>query len=758
MKLHSIILIACTISILGIGSPSQGQEPSGNRPLPKIVTRVQQVLEVPTFTIGERPFFTPCFETYVPTEHYFQLFADAGTELFSFNTNPASEDHHHSRPVSPSPGVFDYSQLDEWASLVLKVKPDAMLLPRVVIGTPQWWLEANPDEMEILDNGSTVYSDPNRNPTVPKNRPFPSIVSEKWRRDSGEFLKKLVDHIQSSPYADHIFGYLICGLDTEEWYHWSSGSDQLSGYSKHMEKAFQKWLQRKYGTVESLRKAWNNPQITFESVQVPSRDERYDLGQGTFRDPARKKDVIDFYIFYNEIVPETIDYFAGVMKEATGGTKVLGAFYGFMYEFRGDPEYGHNALEKYNQSKNLDFIFVTASYGHRGPGRGGDYTRSPALSVRLHNKLWYHDNDAGSFLAYTVMKNQDEATQRRHLEVLGVADTLEGTQGIYQRGSGFAICNGMYMSFFDLHGGYFDHPELMAEVKRLNRAFNVAGRYDRQSNSEILVISDENSCSYATFRSDLLESSLLAPQINLVKMGAPADHVLINDLELLNTDPYKLVIFLNCYNMTDRQRKLVEQKIKNNGRHVLWCYAPGYMNDTVASPDLMKQMTGINIVPADSEEFIAPQIELRGKTVLSTLFEKPIGHPKKVCQLFSVNDSSAETLGVLPGTDKVTFAIKPMGDWTSLYAITADLPSALYRELARQAGVHIWNDRSDTFYANKTFVTLHADGAGKRTIRFPWACDVFNMVTEEQVGANQESYTYDFKDGETLILRWKVRL
>ena len=145
--------------------------------------------------------------------------------------------------------------------------------------------------------------------------------------------------------------------------------------------------------MPTLQAAWNKPSITFETVIVPSREERFDLGQGTFRDPAKKMNVIDFYLFYNEIIPETIDYFAAIIKEVTGGTKVAGAFYGYMYEFRGDPEYGHNALEQYNKSKNLDFIFVTASYGNRQFATGGDYTRSPASSVRLHNKLWYHDND-----------------------------------------------------------------------------------------------------------------------------------------------------------------------------------------------------------------------------------------------------------------------------------------------------------------------------------------------------------------------------
>lgn len=127
-------------------------------------------------------------------------------------------------------------------------------------------------------------------------------------------------------------------------------------------------------------------------------------------------------------------------------------------------------------------------------------------------------------------------------------------------------------------------------------------------------------------------------------------------------------------------------------------------------------------------------------------------------QLFYVEDASAETLAVAPGTERATMAFKDMGTWKSLYAVAADMSAAVYRAIAREAGVHIYNDRDDTFYANKTFVCLHANGAGSRTIQFPWACDVTDMMTGEPVSVNSNAYTRDFKNGETVILRWKTRL
>lgn len=738
---------------------------------------VRPVLGVPTFVLSWddcrhfEPFVTPCFETYVPTLKYFQQFAEAGTQLYSFNTNAAACDYGHSKPTWIDIDTWDYSNFDERIERVLRADPDALVMPRINLGTPRWWMKANPDEAEILDHGSVEYKQPNRNPTVPQGRAYPSLGSKKWREDIAAALRRFLRHVDESGYNRHIFGYFLAGLDTEEWYHWSSGSNQLAGYSPHTRRAFQDWLRYKYRNDLTLQRAWNKPSITFDSVAVPPRDERFDLGQGTFRDPQKKMNVIDFYQFYNEIVPETIDYYARIVKEETRGRKVVGAFYGFMYEFRGDPEYGHNALSKYNQSEYLDYIFVTASYGNRQLGTGGDYSRSPAHSVKLHGKLWYHDNDVCSFLAKDVlarsgMPEDDEGLNniRNTLEVLGYVDTAEKTQWMYRRAMGFALCSGAYESYFDLHGGYYDHPELMSEVSRLNRVAQVAKRFDRSSNSEILVLSDEVSCNYPTFRSDLLAVSLLDTQHQLIKVGAPADHVLMDDLDILDTDPYKLIIFLNNYNMTDDQREWVNKKLKRDGKVLLWCYAPGLFKVNRKEEAGMQGLTGFNIVSARETESVRLQIKLTEgghslQKALTATGAPIVGPEKELGQLFYVQPDDGDiVLGQSPESDKAVMVMKDMGSWRSVYSITPTLPPHIIREIARFAGVHIYNERDDTLYANTNFLSVHANGAGKRTLHFPWACDIFDMVEEKYLGVNTDKLSVDFKNGETLILRWKTRL
>ena len=44
--------------------------------------------------------------------------------------------------------------------------------------------------------------------------------------------------------------------------------------------------------------------------------------------------VIDFYRFYSDIIPETLDYLAKAAKEASGYQKLVGAFYGYFLPVR----------------------------------------------------------------------------------------------------------------------------------------------------------------------------------------------------------------------------------------------------------------------------------------------------------------------------------------------------------------------------------------------------------------------------------------
>ena len=721
-----------------------------------IQTEVKIHKGAPAFMLNGKPFTVPVMETYRPEEYYFRQFAAAGCRVFSFNTNAARCDYGHSTPIWPEKDRMDFAQFDERMENILRHNPNALVMPRVMFGTPDWWLLENPDELLIMSDGKTVLeSKSGFLNTYPTGRPFPSIASQKWRNFMVSGVRRLIDHIEEK-YHDNFFGLLFSGMHTEEWYHWNCHTSARADYSPHMRAAFCAWLRCKYKDEAALRIAWNRD-ITFDAVEIPSQEERESIDNGTFRDTETQMNVVDFYCFYNEIIPDTIDFLARGAKEHMPVHKVIGAFYAYMYEYFGDPEFGHNGLGRYNDSESLDFVFVTASYDGRQRGTGADYQRAPAYSAALHNKLWYHDNDVASFLTPSIMSPERGFTKEQaefYCEKLGVTKNATETIDMYRRCAGFVLTNGMFESYFDLHGGYFDHPELLKEVSTLNRMFERSANFARGSNAEILIIADEESNSYASYRSDLVSRTLHDIQVELTRIGAGTDHILSRDIGLLSEDDlkrYKLVIVLNCYALDDERRGQFKNRLQSSGRTVLFCYAAGLYNGHMYGVEHMRELTGIDFALADGMCGESITLTPAGQELFDGVYAGGQGEPHTFEEIY-VADSAAESLG-LNEHGRCVFACKQMEGWTSIYHQSPALTAGFLRKLAKMSNVHIYSDSGDVLYAGGEYLVIHAASDGRRVISFPQSVCIFDAISETELCKSCAEYELDVKFGVTYIFR-----
>jgi hypothetical protein len=195
----------------------------------------------------------------------------------------------------------------------------------------------------------------------------------------------------------------------------------------------------------------------------------------------------------------------------------------------------------------------------------------------------------------------------------------------------------------------------------------------------------------------------------------------------------------------------------------------------------MYDLTSIRIVASEDESFINPKFVLNeaGMQFMKSCGERPLDttvnmdievattlrkigekapqnkNPQgRICKLISVEDSDAEALGVLPGTDEVVFAIKKLDGWTSIYSIIPAMPPDLVRAIEKSAGVHIYSAANDAFYANKSYIVIHAAEAGNRSIHLPYPCDIYNAITEEKWYQNVTDFDLSLMFGETQILRY----
>ncbi|MCY2990403.1 MAG: hypothetical protein NTY19_21375 [Planctomycetota bacterium] len=343
--------------------------------------------------------------------------------------------------------------------------------------------------------------------------------------------------------------------------------------------------------------------------------------------------------------------------------------------------------------------------------------------------VWYHDNDTVSFRYDAInAANPDRATVERYRKELGVTTTAQETIWQYHRSAGFVLAQGLQQSFFDLHGGYFDDPQLMAEVQRLNTLCADAMHHDGSSVAEIVVVSDETSNAYATFESGFLQQTLQPAQVQLAKVGAPHDSILVDDLAIADLERHKLVIFLNCFHLTGTQRDLIRRQVLNRGRTVLWCYAPGLFDGNCCAVEAMRELSGLQLSVATDPARVRLRIALGSQPFagLERLPDRLVGHEHVWARAVSITDPQATPLGVLEGRRDVALAVKPMPGWTSIFTRNPVLPAAVLRVFARRAGVHLYNERDDTLYAGASFLAVNADGAGPRTLQFPYPADVFD--------------------------------
>jgi hypothetical protein len=423
-----------------------------SHPLRGVECHVAQVGWLPTFVVDGRPHAGVCYSTYDCRPEAFGRrvgeFSKAGCQIFNFVVEVSG--YGFSQPMWVARDRWEFAELDQRANTVLAAAPDAWLLPRIYLDAPRWWIGENRPELMLLSNGSASFGE--KLFALPRAADFPSIASVKWRTDLQRALEIVIQHIETSSYGSRVIGYQLSGQKTEEWYHWSMSTEPLGDYSAPMLAAWRKWLREKYRTDTALRAAWGQPEVTLQIAPIPSQAERYGDPTKTFRDPARERPVIDFQTFWSDIMADTIACFARTAKAQTRGKKIVGAFYGYSFEFTDLAEdAGHLALGRLLRSKDLDFVMAPSSYFNRNlPGT--PYFRAPVASLNLHGKVFWNDFDQVSYKYFDKLRENPALKQWEYQ--MGLTRTAEEFVWMNRREVGMELAQGVQLAHFDIHGRF----------------------------------------------------------------------------------------------------------------------------------------------------------------------------------------------------------------------------------------------------------------------------------------------------------------
>lgn len=639
--------------------------------------------------------------------------------------------------------------LDAQIHRFLEKVPNARLVLRLYVCNPRDFAREHPEELLRFNDGSTQhftrwYAETN---FPPEDRGYPSFASEVWRQNTAQALHEYVTHVRKSDYAQSVIGYFVCGGGTEEWYYWGDydHSQYCVDFSAPMLRAFREHLRRKYGgDVEKLRAAWHDRRADFASAMPPDPAMRR-VNAGVFWPEEVRNRVRDYYEVHNKAMEDSVLIFARAVKQACARQQLVGMFQGYLqnhYILEGGQAKLHDVLD----SPDVDFWSGPPQYDRRGSGEHG-CIRFLMASLKQHGKLWISESD--------IRTSFSEASDHNPA-LYGRPPDVEESLACLKREYAHQLCEGGNGWWFQMGPQWYHHAPILDLFECMQTVGQAAMGVDRTADTDIAAVVDLKSlfaCPHSPLSSSLIDAFKVQ---ELCRLGSPVDHYDLRDILLPGAKRYKLYLMLNCFSLSDEDRRLIDERLRRDGAVLVWMYAPGLFNpnrqpeeDPRHSAELLGfhlrteigQAAGMNMkLTADGSEYF------QGFDPSRTFgsFERPKWEPVpdgkgvrpfvpgevKLQQRFYGDDSGKILARFIEG-QQPSIVLRTDSRATDLWIGSVMAPADLLRSVARRAGCHLYCGGDEIVYANHSFLAIHTSRPGKRTFHLRRPADVVEVFTGE---------------------------
>lgn len=579
--------------------------------------------------------------------------------------------------------TYDFTQFDIFVEALLKDHPDRYFVPRIKLEPPLDWMRAHPEELCVYWHGpedaekirelvGSYYHDRSGH-GGPRDRGYlisnQSFSSKLWLQDASRAFRTVVEHLEKSPYADQIIGYMPafgnCG-ECMWWGDWRSQGDPQKGDFGISHKAhFYDWAVEKYGSQDALRKAWGLPELTKENLPIPTPEERWSINGKDLPGVLLAEDQrqVDCNEFHCKACFDAIETFGKVVKEVCG--KAAGSFYGYFQ----DPTVGyagHLAIDRALTTPYVDFYSSPKGYHYCLAGDPGA-SQAPAQSF-ARKKLWIEENDCRSH--HAIDKN------RR-------AENPEENQTVFWREIYRALTLGFGFWWMDIGGipedDWFADDAMVEMLHKQADFYKKWSPVPRKSTAQVLFVEDEESCGHMTYLNGQQLGLRLRLERELRLCGAAVDHLRVADLFELDLRQYKFILFCHAFVMPLDKWKKLEKRMRPDA-HVLWNYAAALL-DPAYSPENQRQVTGFS-VRQTPERMNHPQLYRHIYWHEARLI------PQDYPRLALVEQEDQEALQRSPDGCLLT-ARKARGPGKSLYSADLTLRTPILRQLLQDAGVDL---------------------------------------------------------------------
>lgn len=682
-----------------------------------------------------KPITPLVFWEWEPTQYGITEFSKADFQLFSFfGSFP-----HYDNPYWREDGSFGMDYQDRFIDLLHQWNPKACYLPRIFVTAPNWWGVKNPKEVVQFAN-------------PPKNKKRPvreSFASEKAKKDVGEHIRKAIRHLLDAPTGNQMFGIHVTNGPWGENFNWDAflrinerKISPASDTSEPMTRAFRQYLREKYNNdVSALRKAFRDPQLSFDTVSVPSYQERTTFDKGAWRDPGRSRLVPDYFECHHKTTVDMLDYYCKIVKEESKGNLTTLVFYGYTQDENWPLECDHRAISDLYQRESIDMMSAPHTYYRRGLGEDGQM-RHYLASAALHGKLFFDEGDDMTHLEM-LKKNPDHRCYAR---------TREHSKAFLYREFGNMVTNGTGLWYMDLKKGGFNDPELIDLVGRMKKWADESLNHSRKRCSKVAVISAPQSEFYLGYRQNPeneISYGLYHDQMgHFFRAGAPFDWYLIDDLDAVEKGDYQVCLFLDCFYLTDSHIEKID-RLKSRNRTLVWFYAPGYVSENALSQKRMEDLTGFRFQQHESGKLAARIVSQEEKSNVT------IGIDKIQKSFFTVlPDDKTKILanGIEKFAKDPVIASKQFENWRSIYSAIPGLNRTLLLDIYRSAKIPLYIESDDILSANESWLMIHTRSAGKKRVSLPFRYRKITEVTGENfIRENTDHFEIDLPQYTTVV-------
>ena len=414
------------------------------------------------------------------------------------------------------------------------------------------------------------------------------------------------------------------------------------------------------------------------------------------RDPQADGEALRYIGFCASQVVDTIKFFLKEARPLIRPEAELGVFFGYSLILEGERVImGNNDLDDLLKSPELDFIISPqGGFSRMGLG-GGDL--GPTESVHLAGKGYLRECDQKTYCFNRKLSEYINWT--RPASWKSEAEVLAGLK----RELAYTLIKQCSLWWFDMWGGFYNPPAVMALLEKSLGIYREHIGTPAQSIAETVLIVDPASMYYLNQNDEARTAWFYFHTKKMLDLlGAPWECYSFNDIpNIPNRERFKLWLLPGIFEITPEKQEVLDRFVRCRGQTALYMYAPGISDGKSLDPARIKRLSGFDF-----------------------------------------------------GTPGVSVA--DMQNHRSVYAATGpDLTAPVLKDIACQAGVHLFSQHEQPVYANSKFLALHTAGGGRQKISLPRkSAEVKELFSGRVVAENCVEFEYEFSSPDTVLFTW----